>query len=171
MSIFIIVQTQIWIINGTSKKKRIPPLFILSHWSQACHTPSVNDLLPTFPLSLSLVTFSCRSYTTFVIDYFVTVNCWLLFSHLPKSLSLIIEILQIILTFWHCSMLAHPPLSSQSLSLIIGILQIIHSFLTLLTACSPTPLIIIVVTDQFILQIRHRFGHLITFLFHRYNPR
>ncbi len=120
-------------------------------------------------LSIVVVTnhFFYRSYTISVINHFVTVNCWSLFSHLPQSLSLIIDILQIIHTFWHCSILAHLPLSSQSLSLIIDILQIIHSFLTLFNACSPTPLISVNVTDQFILQIRHRFWHLITFLFHR----
>jgi hypothetical protein len=113
-----------------SAKKIIPPLFtrILSHWSQTCHTFSANGLLPTFPLSLSLVTFFYRSYTTSVIDHFVTVNGWSLFSHLPQSLSLIIVILQIIHTFWLCSMLAHPPLLSQSMSLIIDIIQIIHIF-------------------------------------------
>ncbi len=94
--------------------KKTPPLFIVSHWAQTCHRSSVNGLLPTFPLSLSLITFFYRSYTTFVIDYFVTVNCWSFFSHLPQSLSLIIVILQIIQTFWHCLMLAHKSLLLDS---------------------------------------------------------
>jgi hypothetical protein len=225
------VQTQIYIINGISKKNEFLPcllvnISLVANLSIVIHLAPMVGLLPTFPLSLALVTFSCKSYTTFVIDHFVTVNCWSLFLPLtkivvtdyccPANIYTLSDIAQFLLTYpshlsrCHWSLIFYKSYTlsdiaqflltypshlsrchwslifykSYTLSDIVQFLLIYPSHLirchwslifyksyTVFLHCSPVPLISVVVTDQFILQIRHRFWHLITFLFHRYNPR